>query len=602
MTEYNKNYTRNTNDNRDESNNEIAKLIAENMDDFSVIMELRKKYKDSKLVDSIFDAYKLKRQALEKYALKFKEAFAQKTRFKNYSNEEMIKRAKKYASRHNITDEQFDAFVKLILTDTKEIKYSELSGLANTKIAKTLGYQAIDIFSLNTGLNYDPKDADKLNDIINLENSTKVLHNQVVLQGFLFEDCANQIFYGMRKFEHFRKNAYSFIHPILFAMFVHKINVFDEVMLYSSIGNLMKLKYKNAKITTKPDFELYWNLLHDPSESVCNVDNALQDLKNRFMLQIEIWKSVLHLRQGNFYDDSSSLGFSAALENCENRIYDFPDLSLIQDEGTIMKKLLGAFGLRPTIVATTMVSSNMPFSSNIYGRDTILNTAGPNLTNLTSIPMLTLRLPLAIMNPNSARQPIHLQDTFTQMQWFLNIGGNREIVPKTQSMIHTNNVLIFYVVRRYQSFNLDNSGIKCNFATLPLSVSGLETVNDHPVDFEHDINIQQNHYKLASVVCVSTDPKTKVIIGCVAAVVIPADVNRGRMNDTCVLYDPINASVIKDYNGSIFADKPIVFINKYAINIPQARNGDIIYTPSLEELAKTRGTIFIYKNVTPNRL
>lgn len=601
MSHEHKNFHRSTTADNSVIDSELAKLLAANYDDYNVIVELTKKYGDDrKLIDAIYDAYKIRMKTLTKYAQKFKELFLAKYGSLNLSTGDMIKKAKKFARRNKISDDQFNAFVKMIM-DPSYYKqgFNNFYGIANTPIAKTLGFQSVDINA--TELNYPPTESTVLNDIVNMETANKLLHNQVILQGMLFVDCAYQMFAGMTKFDHYKKNAYNFIHPILFAMFAHKINIFDECILYSSIGNLIKTKYNRQKIQTKPDHELYWNLVHDPSESVCNSSSALQDLKNRFELQVKIWENVLCLRQGMYYDNVC-VGFADAIDKCENKVFDFPDLALIQDEGTMMKKILAAFGLRPTIVATSVINSNvMGFSNNLLGRDPFVNAASVNLTNLTTIPMLTLRLPLSIVKRNNANVPqtIHLEDTFTQIQWFLNVSTDKSIVPKTQSIIHTNDVLVFYVVRRYQTFSLDRIGIRCNFTSLPMTMSGFEAVNDYPVEFDHNISIIQDTYKLASVVCVECDPNTKIIVGCVAAIVVPTDISLNRYDDVCLLYDPIGASVVRlDANGNRYREAPIVSINKYSVNMPQMQLGPINYTESLEEKAKKSGTLFIYRKVS----
>ncbi len=103
---------------------------------------------------------------------------------------------------------------------------------------------------------------------------------------------------------------------------------------------------------TKPDFELYWDLITDPNESVCAIDSAIKDLRNRYVLQTKIWESVLNLRQGRYYQDNLQ-EFLMAVDNCKGNIIDCPDQTYVKDEGSILRRILAAFAIRPTIVRTT---------------------------------------------------------------------------------------------------------------------------------------------------------------------------------------------------------------------------------------------------------
>lgn len=592
-----KNYPRNTMNNTNEPNNavideELSRLLVEGLDDYRIMLELKKKYSDQKLIDAIFDAYKLKVKKLNRYAGKFKELVLHKYGKQNLSYSELIAKAKKYAKHHKITDDQINFFIKQILSDKPKV-HGDINVFPNTPLAKTLGYTSLQQYT--TGLNYDVSDGPILKEIFRIGGSTKGLHNQIIIQTVTYQDSAPQVLLGVHKIDPYKKNNYTFIHPILFALFVPKIKLLDEIMLLSNIAGLVQLKHEQKAPQTKPDNELYWNFIHDPSESACDSTNALADLRNRAILQTKIWDSVLHLRQGLFYDDRT-LGFLDALDACESKFYDFPDLSFVQDEGTILKKMLAAFGIRPTVVATSIIyQGNSPYNSVMMGNDTLFNTGISNITNVTTIPMLTLRLPLRkIIRESVVEQAeLCLEDTFTQVQWFVN--PDKSIVPKAQSVIHTESVLFFYVARRYQTIDLRKIGLTCNFSTLPMTISSMEALNDHPVNFGYTIQIASDTYKLRSVVCVECAPQNKLIIGCTAAVIVPASVSQGRYEDTCILYDPINATIAKlGTDGNYTRDAPVMYIPKEDPPLPTRSYGEFDYYPSLHHRARFNGTIFVY--------
>lgn len=584
-------------------NDELTKLILDDLDDYRAMVRLRAKYNDSKMVDSVFDAFKHKMKQINKHAMRFKELILQKYGRKNLSQRQLIEKAKKYAKHHKIGDELINAFVKKILYGEGhafEGYTSQYNVLPNTPISKVLG--ATSIVQETLGLNYSATDAPVLNEIVRLEEATKGLHRRVVLQAVMYEDCSVTVLEGMNHVEHYKiKDNYAFIHAVIAALFIPKVRVLDHIMLLANIGTIIKTKNKGKYPATQPDSELYWNFLHDPSESMCDANNALVDLKNRFILQTKIWDSVMHIRQGHFYDERA-YSLLDALDNCDDRFFDLPDLALVQDEGTIIKKILGAFGLR-TIVASTAVIYNGASSYNqLVHRDPFLNAASPHVMSLTTVPMLVLRLPLKISGV-SQQMNTALTDTFTQVQWFVN--PDKSIVPKAQTVIHAEDVIFFYVVRRHQSVELRKLGIQCNFTTLPMTVSHMETLNSTPVDFDFTIEVAEDTFSLRSVVCVQTAPKTKLIVGSTALIVRLANPAENRFEDTCYIYDPISATIgfederqaLPGQPGPIVHPSPLLKILKMDSPVPQRTQmteGSFRYYPSFHQIARTQGTIFMY--------
>lgn len=56
------------------------------------------------------------------------------------------------------------------------------------------------------------------------------------------------------------------------------------------------------------------------------------------------------------------------------------------------------------------------------------------------------------------------------------------IVPKSQQMIGSDDVLFFYVGRRYQTVGLTHLGLPYNFTQLPTTVMGTEQINETEVE------------------------------------------------------------------------------------------------------------------------
>jgi len=585
---------------------ELSKLIVDDLDDYRAMIRLKNKYSDNKMVDAIFDAFKKKTKQLNKRAIKFKHLILEKYGRRNLSQKQLIEKAKKYAKHSNISDDLVNAFVKKILygEDIFDGYTAQYNAMPHTPITKLLGVASIR--QETTSLNYNASDAPVLNEIVRLEEMFRGLHRRIVLQSITYEDCSVTVIEGMNNVEHYKiRDNYSFIHAVVAALFIPKVPILERIMLMANIATIVTTKNKGKYPTTQPDSELYWNFLHDPSESMCDAQNALVDLKNRFILQTKIWDSVMHLRQGHFYDEKA-YGFLDALDNCDDRFFDLPDLALVQDEGTIIKKILGAFGLRTIVVSTSIIYGGGSSYNQMAYHDPILNSAAPNVMNLMTIPMLVLRLPLKVPSTTINQQPASsLNDTFTQVQWFVN--PDKTIVPKAQSVIHAEDVIFFYVVRRHQTVELRKLGIKCTYTTLPMTISHMETLNNTPVDFEFSIPVADDTYTLRSVVCVQCAPKTKLIVGSTALIIKPATPSSGKWQDECYIYDPISATIGYTDNRTgqarVLHPSPLLKIPKLDLPLPQratTTDGTFRFYPSFHQIARTQGTIFMYvKNQYP---
>ena len=52
-------------------------------------------------------------------------------------------------------------------------------------------------------------------------------------------------------------------------------------MLIASIANIVKCKHDGKPILTKPEYELHWDLITDPNDTVCDMESPMRDLRNR---------------------------------------------------------------------------------------------------------------------------------------------------------------------------------------------------------------------------------------------------------------------------------------------------------------------------------
>lgn len=566
---------------------EVDELIKSQATDHQAWQKLEAKYKNNmELRDNILEAYKNKLQMIYKKAKKFKQVIFDRYAGMNLSYGDMLRKAKKYQKKYKFTNDEFEMFVILSMTD-KSSKY--VTSIPTSKIAKTLGYDSI---VTQSKLNVKPDEQSIVEEIVNRYGETKPLHAQIILQSLTYHDCAPEALLGT--FDEKKHNPYSYIHPVVAALFLPKVEFLDQHMLMANIGYIVKCKAAGEPIQTLPDWKLYWDMVSDPSDAACALPgtNGIVDIRNRQILQTQLWEAVLMLRQGKYYyGEGLNIGlgkFMQALENCRNAIYDAPDLTYVKDEGTILRRILSTFSVYPTYVSINRLNGLMIGSQHGFPTAPI-ETAG--FSNITRVPMITLRLPLDI---NGNARAIKLEEALTQPQWFVE---NKVIIPKHLQIIHSNDVLFFYVGRRYQTINIARLAVPYNFTNLPMTVTGWEALNSHPVYAARSLQIMNDTYQLKSAVLVektgvvdANGKQRDLIVGSSALIV--AD-TQGFGEETCISYDPgcVGAYV----KGDRFArQQPI----KYIPSQPPFNN--IHQVESFDQKTTSRGTIFMYVKVSDN--
>lgn len=566
---------------KDSASKEIADLLKIGASDYDAYKKLKPKYSGNpEQLEKILDQYKEKLHRLTKKARKFKEVLQSRYGPFNLPFPDLVKKAKKYAKKLKLADEEFDMFITLIQSE----KLGSYATLPHNKLSKVLGYDAI--MASESRLDVKPDEASIVEEIVNKYGETKPLHAQVVLQSLTYKDCAPEALTGV--FDKNKQNPYAYIHPVIAALFFPKIDYLDEQMLIANIGYIVKCKKIGTPIMTKPDFDLYYAMITDPNDSACDATSAIKDLRNRFALQCELWDSVLNLRQGKYYynDMGQLLRFMKSLENCRNIIHDAPDLTYVKDEGTILRRLLSAFSIHPTIVSVNRLWGLVSGPQVSFGGQTPFDPVG--YSNITSVPMITLRLPLNISGV--APKPVALDESLTQPQWFVE---NKVIVPKALQIVHSKNVLFFYVGRRYQNINVTRLNTPYCFTNLPMTVTGWESLNETPVNAPKQMMIMNDTFILRSVVAVEKTQvqRRNLIIGSTALVVKPRNIEAGDFQETYFVYDPQGAGEMFKDGDSYTRNGPITVIPG---ETPFSASGD---AESFTSRASTRGTIFMYQKV-----
>jgi len=533
----------------------------------SIMAELRRKYKDDVLVEKIEETFYERLNEIKTRARKFAKLVEKKFGAKGLPLHIVLKESKRYKEKYNLDDTEFDEFrkqyQKLLNSRAPIEEQNELVALVpNTNMAQLFG----DINS-NEGIILKDSDYPVLQDIQKMYAMTRTTHSSVILQSMQYEDCASEVLNGM--FDPQKHTPSCSIHPIVAAMFIPKIQLFEEHFLYTNIAYIIKAKYERQPLNNMADINLLHHMINDAADVVCSADTPLKDLRLRCNLQNNLWNNVLSLRTGKFFDCVGN-DFFAAIDDCKISSYDAPDLLYIGDEGIVLKRLLSAFSFRPLVVATNPIFGT-------YGTANPVNF--PVITNrVVTSPLLTLRLP-----PNTGRNQmaISLDSAITQSQVYLE---NGMFVPKTQEVIYTKGVIIFHVPRRTISPEKNYKNLISpipQFDQIPSHILRTERVNDVPITIEESLTIRQEPYYLRSAVFLETFNES----------------DEGRGIDQIVIS---TGAIIRKANNTVTGD--------YWVYSPKLANSESGKTEQLMQrlyfnnpesddpfdLLSTKATIFIY--------
>lgn len=558
-------------DNENDIKKEIEKLLRKSETiSHHDMSNLKNKYGNDAIVEQIEKGYIEKYTEISKRAKKFAKLIREKYADNKYPFHILLEKAYKYKQKYGLSDAEFSEFQRRYESELVGLKSNDVIA-PNTNITKLLGnVNNLNLNSFSNKLN--DHDYKILQEIIKLHATSKPLHSQIVLQSMQYEDCSYEALTG--KYDRNFHNVSNYVHPVIAALFLPKINILDNHFLLSNISNIVKTRYNNEQFTTIPDMQLYYSLSTDPNDIVCDSISTMSDLHNRAQLQNQLWNSVLSLRNGQYYNNSFR-EFINAVDLCKLNKYDNPDLIYGRNDGTILKRLLSAFSFRPTIVTTSPIYQI--FNTNPYQQN-----VSPVVTY---VHMINLKLPTSLTD----NTPVYLKDALEQNQLFIENGN---IVPKHTALIYSRGVLIFYVDRRANIINLSESMNPYSMPKIPLGIAGFERLNDREVHFDTTFKIREDIYNLRSVVLseVNKTPasaKLNLIVGSSSAFIQHKDPKKGRYTNECFLYDPYAVTQTTLTSGVVKKIDPIVQISETPT----------LSTPNISfiEMARKRGIIFIYE-------
>jgi hypothetical protein len=484
--------------------------------DTALLVQLRNKYGDEEVADRVREAFVQRHSMVVRGAKKFAQAIRTKYAQSNIPYHQLLMKAQLHARKHGLSQAEFAEFQRMYEQELAGTSRANEVVLPLTTMIKVLGNLSGD--GRSSGVSISENDYRNLQEILKLHEASKPLHSQVVVQNLGYNDITFQNVVANGKLSKARHNPGEHVHPVVAALFGPSIPVVQNHFLYSNLSGIIKSLYNREPLRTRPDYELYYNLITDPNDVVCDNRTPVGDLLQRCNLQNQLWNAVLHLRNGQHYN-SSFREFMTAVDVCRLNKHDSPDLVYGRHDGTVFKRLINAFSFRPTVVATIPVHTvfaNNPYAQNVR----------PTITN---IPMINVRLvsfqsvtPVSIQGGNltggQKAGDVHLNDAVNQVQTF--IEGNM-LVNRVTNVISSRQVLFFYVDRRAHIMNVGMRHFNLN--NLPKSVAGLERTNEQEVTVPATLHVGTGaskdngawqggtKYHLRSAVCVKTTPYTNVV-------------------------------------------------------------------------------------------
>ena len=476
----------NSGSSREQVGREVARLYKKNPRriSHSDLAALRGKFGDERILDAIYNGYIDNQRRVRNNAKKFARGILEKYGMARFPTSQLLRRASAQRHKLNLSDAEFAEFRRIyeqIVSGRGEVSQD---GAPRTNLSRALGNVSLEY---TDGMNVDDREYGTLQRVLRMYSESRHLHAQVVLQNMSWKECATEASQG--RYDPTRHNRMCAIHPVVAALFLPSIQLVNDTMLNASVAHIVKTRYNREPLLNRPDYELFYDMVTDPNDVVCDRASPMKDLHDRAELQRQLWRAVLHLREGKFYECSSA-ALLQAIDNCRVTRHDSPNLQMNSDEITIMRRLMAAFSMRPTLVQVSPVvqiaSSRSPYVPSLVS------------PRVTRVPALGVRLPYGSNTGGSTT----LNDALASTAWFLE---NGVIVPKQQQVIHSRGILVINVNRRMQTVQLSTNVLNVhNFQSLPGHVTGFDRYNDASITVNRGLKVGDDIFTLKSVVCVTT--------------------------------------------------------------------------------------------------
>lgn len=589
------NYHRNAIVQKDDSNDDFEYFITSDLPEEQIRNALKIKNMSEKEIDNVVEKVKESRDNLNRIVRKF--IAKVDASYRDLEIPELLKKGIKHAEKAKLTEAQKKVFLKHVLRRDTLGSFSYRNELKYTPMAKFFGFDFVHGQMIKVPAN----DMSKLNELHMLYTQSLALHAHVKSSLANYRDCAPEAITG--KYDSTKHNVNIAIHPVIASLFFPKVDYLERRMLYTNIarmvlsraraylGSKFELQTDTSNTEVDAELELAHDIAFDPNAlDYFREDSPLDNILKRFRAQIELYKTVLNLRQGRYYstgyDENDGVsGLLRVLNSYDWTFFDSPDLYNVQDEGTILRKLLAIFSCRPTFTQLTSYANSMSLTP-------YANAAGMSKTVFVNIPVINIRLPMDLINNQT--HAVSLSEALSQLDYFIE---HKTVVPKNKSIIYSNQVAFFYANRRYPSVNFNTTQMTLRYMSLPMTVVNQTTINKSIINFDNRMRIGRDWFNLRSVVVLQRPPlnDTNIATGCSAMIVVdpksPTNMYQSSGAPVYIHYNPSIASIMY-YDGNqpqqqsqYVANTPVSYIDEYTTD--PSRIG-------FRNEAQERGTVFFY--------
>lgn len=458
-------------------------------------------------ITKIFNYYKNTYNKAIKYANRFFVAYDAKNPVDILPYEELIRRAKKYKVKYNLSDNEFTLFLKMIKERREDkIKVSPDEFL-NAAMSKTLGYERA-----KARLNVSPQEQQIVSEIIKLDKDNTELSKRVKLQSFSYGGPLNSN--ALRgNYDYKYHNVMNAIHPVIAALFIPKIDYFEERVVYADIANMVTRLSQHKPLIDGPTNALYQDLIHDPNNNSESYKiSPIKDLSLRAQIQTCLWEIIINLRNGRYYTSKFMSRFMDLINKYPSNNYDASDTNIACDAGSVLRKIMNVFSMRPTHVGRTKIRTpDYAFYKSMHSKPDYVDLSEfvekEELEDTAFIPMIVIRLPPRNINKSNSDmiKDIRISADLGLLNWYKN---DHAPAIYNQKIIATNGVIIYYINRTYSTITyaspyIDRYGKTQNviYEKIPPSIMGATNLNTTVIGFDPEISIDNTIYTLQSVIC-----------------------------------------------------------------------------------------------------
>lgn len=511
---------------------------------------------------------------------KFAKAMHKKYQSRDMSMSDVVSHARRHSQKVGLSDSEFRLFEVLYQNIDDKSNNRFPNPERNSEVGKALG-TVQPPFVNNKNLKVSGADRPHVDEIARIAALNKQDHARCVLQSNAYTIHGVHEVLTNASFQPGIQNRSCAVHPLVVALFGPKIVLLDERMLHSNLARMIVDRLSGRPIQNRADFEFFVDLTTDQQEHVCDSKSVFGDIRKRVEVQEMLRQAVWQMRGGQLYECNTS-GLLAVLDNCKLSPSDSPHLLYVRDEGTLLRRILHAFSLKPTHVTTRPIFA--------------MTGLVPPIGKLDQLSMVSVQLPHSSLGGANVGA-IPLSMGLNVPHWYLE---NGTMVPKQNSIVYSREVIFFYVNRRYQSLGAIYQSAY-QFNRLPIATTGFNRLSDTEVDAKYVMRIHQHSYVLRSVVCVNKDSVTDQYNGCRTILMTNVE---NTSNDPSIFEQPgASGAVLKKGTDEVeLSNQACTVYDPYSNLIQNKNTGDFdpnsttgknLTTDQIKEI-KTQGTIFIY--------